>query len=151
MFFKRDPLKAKKKEIADCYSKITSWPFSQIGLEPKKKDLVELIEFSLGTIDDEVLVKTDAYILAMAAAYNLVEPTIKSGEVLMACLLCVSVMLAVGGKANLSEDEIDATKHIAAKAKERLLEHKDKLDYQLNVNLLINMALNGLNKEKEVL
>lgn len=151
MFFKRDPLKAKKKEIADCFFEITSWPISQIGLEPKKKDLVKLIEFSLATIDNELLDKTDAYVLAMAVAYNIVEAETKSSEFLIVCLLCVSVMLAVGGKANLSEDEIDATKHIAAKAKEKLLEHKDKLDYQLNVNLLINMALNGWNKEKEVL
>lgn len=146
MFFKKSPLKKKKIDIADNFNKITSWPLEQIGLEaPKGKKAVKAIEDLLSHVKEETILSSHSYILAIGAAINMARNSGQHGEASAACMFSASAMIAVGGADDLDVEDIKVAKQLAETAKEILLKYKDNIEYQLNVNLVINMAMNALN------
>lgn len=127
MFFKKDPLTKKKDEIVSLIISICKQPMAQVNLELTTRQARDWAE-SLDHLSDDQILNTDAYLLAMAASINTARTAIKHDEFQAVCMISAAVMLSVGGRAGLSEVEVQAAKELAEMARSLLEKNRDKLD-----------------------
>lgn len=136
-------LDQRKEAAAQHVKNMCEGPMGQINLKfPADGKENQLVESSIGHLDDELILSTDPYLLAMAVLINTANSGLQHEEYPAVCMLSAAVLNAARGFEGTEEREIEGINGFAETALKLIEANRSKADLALGAELIINMAVN---------